>query len=132
MFFFSCLVFSSLCLFLVFALLSEYNLHHFHSFSFPHLLVAVPCCLRPEFTLLVEPPAGDPDYLIAEIQLPGVVRYGHTYMNTLSPSPFLCTLSLSAIICYKFYLLYLLLTVLAGKLRAPHKGQKCMQPHGHY
>ncbi|TNN52179.1 PIH1 domain-containing protein 1 [Liparis tanakae] len=28
---------------------------------------------RPEFTLLVEPPAGDPEYLIAEIQLPGVV-----------------------------------------------------------
>ncbi|XP_074552045.1 PIH1 domain-containing protein 1 [Halichoeres trimaculatus] len=27
---------------------------------------------RPEFTLLVEPPAGDPEYLIAEIQLPGV------------------------------------------------------------
>ncbi|XP_062263855.1 PIH1 domain-containing protein 1 isoform X1 [Platichthys flesus] len=27
---------------------------------------------RPDFTLLVEPPAGDPEYLIAEIQLPGV------------------------------------------------------------
>ncbi|XP_068192791.1 PIH1 domain-containing protein 1 isoform X1 [Antennarius striatus] len=27
---------------------------------------------RPEFTLLVEPPAGDPEYLIAEIKLPGV------------------------------------------------------------
>ncbi|XP_029914946.1 PIH1 domain-containing protein 1 [Myripristis murdjan] len=27
---------------------------------------------RPEFSLLVEPPAGDPEYLIAEIQLPGV------------------------------------------------------------
>ncbi|XP_068434983.1 PIH1 domain-containing protein 1 [Clinocottus analis] len=27
---------------------------------------------RPEFTLLVEPPAGDAEYLIAEIQLPGV------------------------------------------------------------
>ncbi|KAM4634851.1 PIH1 domain-containing protein 1 isoform 3-T3 [Polymixia lowei] len=27
---------------------------------------------RPEVTLLVEPPAGDPEYLIAEIQLPGV------------------------------------------------------------
>ncbi|XP_062422270.1 PIH1 domain-containing protein 1 isoform X2 [Pungitius pungitius] len=27
---------------------------------------------RPEFTLLVEPPAGDPKYLIAEIKLPGV------------------------------------------------------------
>lgn len=30
---------------------------------------------RPEFTLLVEPSAGDPEYLIAEIKLPGVVRY---------------------------------------------------------
>uniref|UniRef100_A0A3Q0RA81 PIH1 domain-containing protein 1 n=1 Tax=Amphilophus citrinellus TaxID=61819 RepID=A0A3Q0RA81_AMPCI len=28
---------------------------------------------RPEFTLIVEPPAGDPEYLIAEIKLPGVV-----------------------------------------------------------
>ncbi|CAN9505860.1 unnamed protein product [Ophioblennius macclurei] len=27
---------------------------------------------RPEFTLLVEPPAGDPEYLIAEIKLPGL------------------------------------------------------------
>nr|XP_040047764.1 PIH1 domain-containing protein 1 isoform X2 [Gasterosteus aculeatus aculeatus] len=27
---------------------------------------------RPEFTLLVEPPAGDPECLIAEIKLPGV------------------------------------------------------------
>lgn len=27
---------------------------------------------RPEFCLLVEPPVGDPEYLIAEIQLPGV------------------------------------------------------------
>ncbi|XP_042361697.1 PIH1 domain-containing protein 1 [Plectropomus leopardus] len=27
---------------------------------------------RPEFTLLVEPPAGAPEYLIAEIKLPGV------------------------------------------------------------
>lgn len=27
---------------------------------------------RPEFTLIVEPPAGDPEYLIAEIKLPGV------------------------------------------------------------
>uniref|UniRef100_A0A8D3B6A7 PIH1 domain-containing protein 1 n=1 Tax=Scophthalmus maximus TaxID=52904 RepID=A0A8D3B6A7_SCOMX len=27
---------------------------------------------KPEFTLLVEPPAGDPEYLIAEIKLPGV------------------------------------------------------------
>uniref|UniRef100_A0A3Q3MDY3 PIH1 domain-containing protein 1 n=1 Tax=Mastacembelus armatus TaxID=205130 RepID=A0A3Q3MDY3_9TELE len=27
---------------------------------------------RPEFTLLVEPSAGDPEYLIAEIKLPGV------------------------------------------------------------
>uniref|UniRef100_A0A3P8ZS60 PIH1 domain-containing protein 1 n=1 Tax=Esox lucius TaxID=8010 RepID=A0A3P8ZS60_ESOLU len=27
---------------------------------------------RPEFCLLVEPPAGDPEFLIAEIQLPGV------------------------------------------------------------
>ncbi|KAJ8251077.1 hypothetical protein GJAV_G00217000 [Gymnothorax javanicus] len=27
---------------------------------------------RPEFCLTVEPPAGDPQYLIAEIQLPGV------------------------------------------------------------
>ncbi|XP_038548613.1 PIH1 domain-containing protein 1 isoform X1 [Micropterus salmoides] len=27
---------------------------------------------RPEFTLLVEPPDGDPEYLIAEIMLPGV------------------------------------------------------------
>uniref|UniRef100_A0A3Q4B4Z9 PIH1 domain-containing protein 1 n=1 Tax=Mola mola TaxID=94237 RepID=A0A3Q4B4Z9_MOLML len=27
---------------------------------------------QPEFTLLVEPPAGDPEYLIAEIKLPGV------------------------------------------------------------
>nr|ACQ58190.1 PIH1 domain-containing protein 1 [Anoplopoma fimbria] len=28
---------------------------------------------RPEFTLLVEPPTGDPEYLIAEIKLPGVL-----------------------------------------------------------
>ncbi|XP_041672971.1 PIH1 domain-containing protein 1 [Cheilinus undulatus] len=28
---------------------------------------------RPEFTLLVEPPVGDPEYLIAEIKLPGVL-----------------------------------------------------------
>ncbi|KAJ0057999.1 hypothetical protein NL108_007227, partial [Boleophthalmus pectinirostris] len=27
---------------------------------------------RPDFTLLVEPPAGDPQYLIAEIKLPGI------------------------------------------------------------
>ncbi|KAG7278738.1 hypothetical protein CRUP_008350 [Coryphaenoides rupestris] len=27
----------------------------------------------PEFSLLVEPPAGDPEFLIAEIQLPGVI-----------------------------------------------------------
>ncbi|TKS92423.1 PIH1 domain-containing protein 1 [Collichthys lucidus] len=27
---------------------------------------------RPEFTFFVEPPAGDPEYLIAEIKLPGV------------------------------------------------------------
>ncbi|CAJ1075998.1 PIH1 domain-containing protein 1 isoform X2 [Xyrichtys novacula] len=27
---------------------------------------------QPEFTLLVEPPTGDPEYLIAEIKLPGV------------------------------------------------------------
>ncbi|KAM8724447.1 PIH1 domain-containing protein 1 isoform 2-T2 [Acanthopagrus schlegelii] len=27
---------------------------------------------RPEFTLLVEPPVGDPEYLIAEIKLPGL------------------------------------------------------------
>ncbi|XP_033933140.1 PIH1 domain-containing protein 1, partial [Pseudochaenichthys georgianus] len=27
---------------------------------------------RPEFSLLVEPPAGDPEFLIAEIKLPGV------------------------------------------------------------
>ncbi|TMS14881.1 hypothetical protein E3U43_021343 [Larimichthys crocea] len=27
---------------------------------------------RPEFTFVVEPPAGDPEYLIAEIKLPGV------------------------------------------------------------
>ncbi|XP_051904529.1 PIH1 domain-containing protein 1 [Hippocampus zosterae] len=27
---------------------------------------------RPEFTLFVEPPSGDPEYLIAEIKLPGV------------------------------------------------------------
>ncbi|XP_076609773.1 PIH1 domain-containing protein 1 [Chaetodon auriga] len=27
---------------------------------------------RPEFTLLVEPPAGEPEFLIAEIKLPGV------------------------------------------------------------
>ncbi|XP_028311128.1 PIH1 domain-containing protein 1 [Gouania willdenowi] len=27
---------------------------------------------RPEFTLLVEPPAGEPQYLIAEVKLPGV------------------------------------------------------------
>ncbi|KAM3598417.1 uncharacterized protein V6R79_017836 [Siganus canaliculatus] len=27
---------------------------------------------RPDFTLLVEPPAGDPEYLVAEIKLPGV------------------------------------------------------------
>ncbi|XP_020507687.1 PIH1 domain-containing protein 1 [Labrus bergylta] len=31
-----------------------------------------PTARRPEFTLLVEPPAGDPEYLIAEIKLPGV------------------------------------------------------------
>lgn len=30
---------------------------------------------RPEFTLLVEPPVGDPEYLIAEIKLPGLVRH---------------------------------------------------------
>lgn len=45
---------------------------------------------RPEFTLLVEPPAGDPEYLIAEIKLPGVVRHTiHMNMNkVLSSSPF--------------------------------------------
>ncbi|XP_068606079.1 PIH1 domain-containing protein 1 [Brachionichthys hirsutus] len=32
---------------------------------------------RPEFTLLVEPPAGDPEYLIAEIKLPGVAASRH-------------------------------------------------------
>lgn len=30
---------------------------------------------RPEFTLFVEPSAGDPEFLIAEIKLPGVVRH---------------------------------------------------------
>lgn len=34
---------------------------------------------RPEFTLLVDPPAGDPEHLIAEIKLPGVVRDTHTH-----------------------------------------------------
>jgi len=29
--------------------------------------------LRPECSLLVEPPTGHPEYLIAEIKLPGVV-----------------------------------------------------------
>lgn len=38
----------------------------------------LPFLLRPEFSLLVEPPAGDPEYLIAEIKLPGVVRHTHT------------------------------------------------------
>ncbi|KAL4658315.1 PIH1 domain-containing protein 1 [Arapaima gigas] len=33
------------------------------------VLLSIP---SPEFCLLVEPPAGDPEYLIAEIQLPGV------------------------------------------------------------
>nr|XP_061829329.1 PIH1 domain-containing protein 1-like [Nerophis lumbriciformis]XP_061829330.1 PIH1 domain-containing protein 1-like [Nerophis lumbriciformis] len=32
-----------------------------------------PIAKRPEFTLFVEPPAGVPEYLIAEIKLPGVV-----------------------------------------------------------
>ncbi|KAJ3583634.1 hypothetical protein NHX12_016324 [Muraenolepis orangiensis] len=31
-----------------------------------------PTTVRPEFSLLVEPSAGDPEFLIAEIQLPGV------------------------------------------------------------
>lgn len=46
---------------------------------------------RPEFTLLVEPPVGDPEYLIAEIRLPGVVRHTiHMNINrVLSSSPFL-------------------------------------------
>lgn len=39
---------------------------------------------RPEVTLLVGPPVGVPEYLIAEIKLPGVVRYTHThYCNSL-------------------------------------------------
>ncbi|XP_029109755.1 PIH1 domain-containing protein 1 [Scleropages formosus] len=35
-------------------------------------LAAPPAAQRPEFCLLVEPPAGEPEHLIAEIQLPGV------------------------------------------------------------
>lgn len=35
--------------------------------------VSTAAAKRPEFSLLVEPPAGDPEYLIAEIKLPGVV-----------------------------------------------------------
>lgn len=34
---------------------------------------------RPEFTLLVGPPVGPPEYLSAEIKLPGVVRYIHDF-----------------------------------------------------
>lgn len=53
---------------------------------------------RPEFTLLVEPPVGDPEYLIAEINLPGVVRHIlHLNINTLH----LSTMSLT-LICPKF------------------------------
>lgn len=53
---------------------------------------------RPAFTLLVEPPVGDPEYLIAEINLPGVVRHIlHLNINTLH----LSTMSLT-LICPKF------------------------------
>ncbi|KAM3863585.1 PIH1 domain-containing protein 1 isoform 1-T1 [Diretmus argenteus] len=38
----------------------------------PHVSPLISSASRPEFSLLVEPPAGDPEYLIAEIQLPGV------------------------------------------------------------
>ncbi|XP_075939609.1 PIH1 domain-containing protein 1 isoform X2 [Anarhichas minor] len=45
---------------------------------------------RPEFTLIVDPPAGDPEYLIAEIKLPGVVAtravYSVSTMTSLLPS----------------------------------------------
>uniref|UniRef100_A0A3P8WFM0 PIH1 domain-containing protein 1 n=1 Tax=Cynoglossus semilaevis TaxID=244447 RepID=A0A3P8WFM0_CYNSE len=36
---------------------------------------------RPEFTLLVEPPDGDPEYLIAEIRLPGVPSSGSLLLD---------------------------------------------------
>lgn len=38
---------------------------------------------RPEFTLTVEPPAGDPEFLVAEINLPGVVRHNHIFSHYL-------------------------------------------------
>uniref|UniRef100_A0A3P8WIE4 PIH1 domain-containing protein 1 n=1 Tax=Cynoglossus semilaevis TaxID=244447 RepID=A0A3P8WIE4_CYNSE len=36
---------------------------------------------QPEFTLLVEPPDGDPEYLIAEIRLPGVPSSGSLLLD---------------------------------------------------
>uniref|UniRef100_A0A3B3ZV33 PIH1 domain-containing protein 1 n=1 Tax=Periophthalmus magnuspinnatus TaxID=409849 RepID=A0A3B3ZV33_9GOBI len=36
------------------------------------MLIVIYFVHRPEFTLVVEPPAGDPQYLIAEIKLPGI------------------------------------------------------------
>lgn len=70
---------------------------------------------RPEFTLLVEPPVGDPEYLIAEINLPGVVRHIlHLNINTLH----LSTMSLT-LICPKFkYELPFKLPVLWGKYKS--------------
>lgn len=38
----------------------------------PQESLTVPAAKRPEFTLLVEPPGGNAEYLIAEIKLPGV------------------------------------------------------------
>lgn len=35
----------------------------------------------PEFTLLVEPPSGNAEYLIAEILLPGVVSNGNLVLD---------------------------------------------------
>lgn len=79
----TCLYLSShaLCFFLVTQ--SCFVILRICFFNLFHLTLTVS---RPEFTLLVEPPAGDAEYLIAEIQLPGVVRHSYTHYS-LFPCP---------------------------------------------
>lgn len=79
---FSFLLFLSPCLFLSFPYCHYMTSPSHIPLFFCRSSLTVP---RPEFTLLVEPPAGDPEYLIAEINLPGLVRRRplHAYINTL-------------------------------------------------
>lgn len=83
----------------ILAVLSHYNPYACVSSFLFDPVTLIP---RPEFTLLVDPPAGDPEYLIAEIKLPGVVRRTNTH--TLSSLSFSFTLFINCLHC--LYLSY--------------------------